>query len=452
MLVAEQLAEFAAGAPLLPATARAATVRAVLDLMTAAVAGWATAGATAAREGARRSWGLGRASCWFSDLRLTAPGAAFANAAAAAALDLDDGHRAAAGHPGAAIIPAVIADAEQQGAGVDQVLVAIAVGYDVAVRISAARDFSALPTMSTGIWCGQGVAAALGALRGLPPAHIAQAIAIAGTVAPAMAPVGYSRLAGNHVKEGIPAATATGITAVDLAEAGFTGPLDLLDHASYAAATLVGGLGARWMVEGVYFKPYSCCRWAHAAIDGALDLMAAHAIVPAEIERIDVETFGRALRLGNEVAPRTLESAQYSVPFCVALAVLRGPDALLPMLDDALADAAVPRLAARVHLHLDPTLDAMFSAAVPARVTLTARGRRFTATVTAPRGEPTNPMSVDDLTHKLHATTARCGVPDAAGPIVAAIRSLERGDLAPLLEVLRTRRGAVRARAEPAVS
>ncbi len=58
-------------------------------------------------------------------------------------------------------------------------LAAIAVGYEVGVRISAARDLKNVPTTNTGLWGGQAATAAVGALRGLPPLQIAHAIAIA---------------------------------------------------------------------------------------------------------------------------------------------------------------------------------------------------------------------------------------------------------------------------------
>jgi len=293
--------------------------------------------------------------------------------------------------------------------------------------------------MASGLWCGQGVAAAVGALRGLPPDTIAHAVAIAGTVAPALAPVGNTRFMGNHVKEGIPAATANGMIAAELAQAGFTGPLDLLDDPSYDPAVLREGLGERWMIEGVYFKPYSCCRWAHAAVEAALGLQARHGFAADDIVRLDIATFGRALSLNNEIAPRSLESAQYSVPFCVALALLRGPDALLPMLDAALADAEAIGLAGRIALAVDPALDAMFSAAVPARVTVATRTGRFTTTVTAPRGEPANPMSWDDLARKARVATRALADRGFADHAVASVRSLGEGRLEPLLGVLRTR-------------
>src|SRR5689334_21645366 len=96
--ITERLATFESEAADLPEPVRLGAVKCVFDLTTAAIAGYGTPIAVAAREVAHESWGAGPAAVWFTDERLSAPGAAFANAAAACSLDLDDGHRAAAGH------------------------------------------------------------------------------------------------------------------------------------------------------------------------------------------------------------------------------------------------------------------------------------------------------------------------------------------------------------------
>jgi 2-methylcitrate dehydratase PrpD len=156
-----------------------------------------------------------------------------------------------------------------------------------------------------------------------------------------------------------------------------------------------------------------------------------------QIEAIDIDTFGRSLTLNNEVAPRSLESAQYSLPFCIALAAIRGPEALLPMLDDTLGDERVLALARRVRLHLDAPFDAMFSASVPGRVTVTARGQRFSETVLAPRGEPTNPMSWNDLERKFLIATGRMIDQSFAESVLSASRKVRSGEFRPLAAVLR---------------
>lgn len=437
MTVAQQLGEFLAATEAV-AGAPADKVRAaLLDLTIAAIAGHKVPGTLAARQAAGTAWGGTAAPVWFSGKRLSVPGAAFANSAAASMLDLDDGHRAAAGHPGASIIPAVLATAAVTGDGDARIASAIALGYEIAVRIATSRDFAALTTMVSGPWVGQGAAAAAAWLRRLTPGQTAQAIAIAGASAPNLSAVAYSRVMGNHLKEGIPWATATGLAAVDLAAAGFTGPTDLLDNDTlFARGKLLDGLGERWAIEGVYFKPYSCCRWAHAAIDAVLDISSAHAIEAGEIDRIEVETFAWALRLTNEPAPRTLESAQYSVPFCVALAATRGKEPLACLSEDWLADDRTIALARRVTMTTDPGFEARFPAAVPARVRLHASRGSFERTVETPLGEPANPLSWTALEQKFETVARRVLSAGDSDRFQAAIARLAAGKIAPLVAAL----------------
>ncbi len=436
MVIALELARFVSEAQGLNDTVRAAVLRVILDVLSSALFGLQSPGGRAALEAARKTWGAGQAQVWFSGTRLPVSGAAFANSAIASILDIDDGHRAAAGHPGASIIPAVLAQADVAATTADRLLTAIAVGYEIGIRVSAARDFTRLETLASGLWSAHGAAAAVAHIRNLPTPLIAQAIAIAGTMAPNLASIGYTRQMGTHVKEGIPWSTATGISAIDLAEAGFTGPLDLLDDAgSFNRAMLLDGLGQSFLVETVYFKPYSCCRWGHAAIDAALDLAAQNDVVPGSVRAIDIDIFGRALRLNNDVVPTTLESAQYSIPFTVALALTRGRAALLPLQAKSLEDEATIALARLVRLSVDPEFDRMFSARVPSRVTIKTDNRVLTKTVLDPKGEPTNPMSWNDLKDKL-MVAAQDYEPSFSKGLVAAVEALGAGNLAVLRGIL----------------
>ena len=357
MTITQQFAGFLSATHHVEGAPAAKARAAIFDLVTAAIGGFPAPGAMAAREAAKTIWGGSAAPVWLTGERLSTPGAAFANSAAASVLDLDDGHRAAAGHPGASIIPAVFATAAITGDSLDQrIITAITLGYEVAVRIAASRDFAALTTMVSGPWVGQGAAAAAAWLRRLSPEQTTEAIAIAGASAPNLAAVAYSRVMGNHLKEGIPWRRAPA-SPPSTSPGGFTGPTDLLDNDElFAPDKLLAGLGSRWAIEGVYFKPYSCCRWAHAAIDAVLDLKNQHSIAAGDITGIEVETFGWALRLNNEVAPRTLESAQYSVPFCVALAATAGGDALVRLSDEWLAESGDDRARAAGFSQRRPTV------------------------------------------------------------------------------------------------
>lgn len=449
MTVTQTLAAFACETTSLPPPARSAAVRTVFDLVAVAIAGRRTSGGLAALRAAPSAWGPGSASCWFSQERLTIPGAAFVNAAFASMLDLDDGHRGASGHPGAAVIPAVLATAEAHGADAERVLMAIAIGYEIGVRIAGARDVGTLHTFDSGLWCGQAAAAAAGWLRGLDAGRLANAIAIAGTTAPGQTATAYTKLMGNNVKEGIPFATSLGLAAVELAAQGFTGPIDFLDEERrYDRAILTADLGRSWLIETTYFKPYGCCRWAHAAIDALVDLMRDERLAADEVKALRVETFAQTLWLNNDLAPPTLEAAQYSVPFCLAATAIHGGKALLPLDDALLADPKVLAFAPRVSLAVASDLDPMFPRSVPARIAVTTERGALSRTVLAPRGEPGNPLSDADLREKFLTIARGRLAPAISASVLDALAALDAGEISPLLACL----GAAPALARPTVT
>jgi 2-methylcitrate dehydratase PrpD len=401
-----ELAAFCVATDTVDDRVQQAALRTLLDTIGVAAIGSMTSGGRASFDAAPAVWGSGRSRVWFSGRQLTAPGAVFVNATYAASLDLDDGHRGAAGHPAAAIVPAVLALAGDRALPASRLLTAIALGYEVAVRVAASRDVNALRTTDSGLWCGYGTAAAAAWLLGCSAPIAAHAMAISGQTATGQYATGWTRL-GHTVKEGIPWAAANGVQAAFLAAAGHTGPTDLLDEASVYDRTKLLDRSRSWAVEQAYFKRYSCCRWAHAAIDAALLLQEEHVLVGSEIDEILVETFERAITLPNQPAPTSNEAAQYSIPFCVAVALLHGKAALLPLEDRYLADPAVLALASRVTLKTSPRYAGAFPSTTPATLSIVSGGRRFALEVVRPKGEPTNPMSGEELAHKFEALTSR---------------------------------------------
>jgi 2-methylcitrate dehydratase PrpD len=111
----------------------------------------------------------------------------------------------------------------------------------------------------------------------------------------------------------------------------------------------------------------------------------------------------------------------------VALALTRGRSALLPLQEKSLADASTIALAGLVRLSVDPEFDRMFSARVPSRVTIKTADRVLTKTVLDPKGEPTNPMSLDDLKDKLMVAAQGYG-PSFSQELVTAVEALGAGN------------------------
>lgn len=416
--------------------------RCLLDLIAAAVAGAQSEAAALCRGTVKRMMGEGASGIWFAGDSRAAAGAAFANSAAASALDLDDGHRAAGGHPGASIIPAVLAVAQEVSADWPAVLAAIVAGYEVAVRVSAARDFNALDTFSTGRWCAFGVAAAAGRLKALSIRQTAEAISLAGVLSPGLSAAGYSRVMGNYAKEGIPWATFTGLWAVELASGGFTGPLDILDHPDYFNAdTIKSGLGESICLDNVYFKPYGCCRWIHCALQSLDTLLRDNGIRPDDIVSIEVHTFERALRLNNYPDPDNLESAQYSIPFCLAVIAVEGGAALLPLRAGLLHRPDLVALAGRVSLRSAPELDSLFPEQTAARVVVRTGKGSFASTCHHPLGDPDSPMDWNRLVRKFREIADDLLAVADQDRILDAVRALPArgpGELATCLGETRT--------------
>ncbi len=358
--------------------------------MAAVAAGFGSALAGSTRAAAMAVYGPGTSGVWLDGGRLAISGAAMCNAAAASALDIDDGHRGAAGHPGAGIIPAVLAVAEAMNAADDDVFDALALGYDVGLRVGASRPIPTIETYFSCRWLTYGVAAAVSRLLGLDAACTAHAMAIAGAEGPIVYPSATSRYQGSTVKEGIPPAVVVGLTAAFRARAGATGPRDLLDRDDrFTRAVILGNLGEHWWLEDCYLKPYACCRYMHAAIDAIVALRK-----PGRpVRSLRIETFPRSLGLTNERAPATLEGAQYSFHFSCALAALRGTGALQPVDPAALVDPEVLELANRTELATHDDFADAFPAATPGRVLLDQGDGPETMTVPFPLGDVANPMN-----------------------------------------------------------
>ncbi len=435
--VVGDLAAYIAAARSTPLAApeREAALKCIVDLLPAVAVGLDDPGPASIRKTAPAIYGQGKNPIWFTGQTGTLLGAAWANSAAAAALDLDDGNRFARGHPGAAIIPAAFAVAHETGASLEDILKAIVIGYEVGVAVGAARTSYG----SSGTWIPFGVVAAAAALRKTPRDQIEQALAIAGESAPNQLFAGgpaprNPHPEGSAIKEGIPWGTVTGLTALFLAEAGHTGPRNILDSARHYRFAEDLELGADPHICKTYFKPYACCRHIHAPIAALLDLMETHGIDGHQIETMAVDIHAAGLRISNRPSPQNLVDIQYSIPYCLALVALHGAQTLVPVTSEALMLKGSAELAEKVSLKLDPELDAIYPEDIRACVTVTANGKHYVSEPTPPKGEPL--MSWEDLEDKFKIATRLIASHDRQDRVLDAIARLRTGDLSALTACL----------------
>jgi 2-methylcitrate dehydratase PrpD len=402
----------------------------LLDTIASAAGGFPTGNAHQMREAGQAAFGSGNAPIWFSAQTQHPAAALLANCAAASALDIDDGHRGAAGHPGAAIIPAVLQEAARQGRSGHDMLAAIIIGYEIACRVASARHSGSVRTYSSGRWTGYGVAAALGWLRGLAPETLVNAMTIAGVEAPENLPAGsYRRL--SSVKGSSPWSTLTAMVAVERAVAGADGPEDALDRSDvYDVPRMTTGLGASWEIEATYLKRYASCRYTHASIDALLAVLGERGVASHRIGSLVVEVFPAALTITNERSPSTLEGAQFSIPFCAALAALRGTSAFQPIRLESLSDPEVIALSDRIEIRSTSDFAHSFPASTPSRIRIELDGSRRELTVVHPIGDVENPMSRIQVIQKLEQLGNGSSSHRSLAQVVAEISELSADHLA----------------------
>jgi len=334
--------------------------------------------------------------------------AAWLNGTAMCALELDEGHKQAQGHPAAHVVPAVLAAVQASRHPVlgVEVLAAVLAGYEVAARFGRATRLRA-DLHTHGHWGAAGAGAAVARLRGLPPEGIAAAVdASTGLVHVTPWKV---VLAGSFVRNLWAAgANVAGLIGARLAAGQLAEVEGTVDHTlgvlgSLEVSELTSGLGRRWDVTGGYFKRHASCSYTHPAADAVLDLMAG-SVRPEDVARVVVDTHRLAAPLAA-VDVRTRVAAMFSLPYVVAVAAVRGrvaPDAFSP---EARRDQRLLDLALRVEVRHDPALDARLPAERANRVTLLlADGRSLVAEVPNPVGDADHlPMGPADVRGKLAA-------------------------------------------------
>lgn len=395
--------------------------RCLLDLLGSMLAGALAPVSGAAAAAAREQWPGAGAPLVYSGGTAHPAGAAFAGGVMANALDIDDGYRPVKGHPGAAVIPAALAAGCATGAAGDELLAAIAVGYEVALATGLLTHAGYADYHASGSWAAAGAAAVTARLLGLPRGPTLHALGIAEYHAP-ISPMVRCLDAPAMVKDGIGWGSMVGVASAYLARAGFTG----IPPALAQDGPVTGSLGESFRLEELYFKPYACCRWAHPAIAAALQVAREHDLTPAGIGAIVVETHSLGARLGGS-RPRDTEEAQYSIPFPVAAALVHGRVGPRQVLGEGLDDEAVLALAGRVRLVAAADLDALFPGRCLARVrVLTAGGREATSAVHAAPWDPDRPPTDDELEQKFNWLAGEVLPAPRAAELLTLVREFDR--------------------------
>ena len=369
------------------------------------------------------------------------PYAALANGTSAHSLELDDTHQAGSIHLGVSVFSAALAVAEQVGASGRDFLTASVVGFEVAARLAMAlkptehyaRGFH--PTATCGTF---GAAASAAKLLGLSEAQLLSALGIAGSQSAGS----MEFLAeGAWTKRLHPGwAAFSGVHAALLAKEGFIGPRTILEGRdgflkAYGLRPdprkISAGLGEDFQILRTAVKPHACCRYTQAPIDAVLSIVQEHDVQPEQVKQITIGMLETGIPVICEPAarksrPTNVVEAQFSLPFGVAVALLKRRAGLDEFSEAMLADAAVGALMSKVGYEPDPQLEKNYPKEWPAwaRVSLNT-GQEVSAQVRFPKGDPENPLSWDELTAKYVDLATAVWTDARADRVCEAVRGLE---------------------------
>jgi 2-methylcitrate dehydratase PrpD len=295
--------------------------------------------------------------------------AALCNGTAAHGEDYDDTFEGGPVHAGAVVIPAMLAAAEQHALTGQDLERGIAVGCEVMCRLCAVAPMRVHKAgfHPTAVFGALGAAAAVASALSLDATQWCHALGIAGSMASGI----IEYLAeGAWTKRMHPGwAAQAGYRAARLAQAGFTGPRTLFEgeHGFFHAfantadgnfAAMLDGAGERWLCADIAFKPYACGTMAHPYVDCARKLVAA-GVQPSEIASIECKTAeGIVHRLWEPLAakrnPANGYAAKFSIPYAIAVAMLRDDAGIKEYEESIVRDSAVRALAEKIHYVVDP--------------------------------------------------------------------------------------------------
>ena len=392
-------------------------------------------------ELARAQAGPAEASILGTWERVAVGAAAFANGAQAHALDFEDAFDAAPSHPNASLIPAALALAQSQPRiSGREFLAAMAIGCDLSCRVALAAGaaLERSPWYPPPIFGAIGAVAAAARLLQLDERQVRDAFSLLLCQLACPGEIKHSeRTVLRAVREAFPASAA--VTSAQLAARGVRGfetPLEgkggffsLFAAGEYDASALFAGLGERFYVDELTFKPWPSCRGTHPYIEAAQELRARYGFDAARIRSVQAR-IGPVQRMLSEPlarkrAPATVIDAKFSIPFTVAAAFVQPEVTLDSFAPATLADPALLALARRVEFDYH---ERGISASGGALEVTLDDGSRLAVDVPEARGGPGRPLDDGRLLGKFVDCAARAAQPldaDAARALVDRVLAID---------------------------
>ncbi len=360
----------------------------------------------------------GRTTLIGSGKKITMHNAALLNGMNAHAAELDDGHRFGMIHLGAPVITAMFALAENTNLDAAHFVKGIVVGYEAAIRLaSAVQPGHKLRGYHTTGTCG-----AIGAAIGMAAAmddtreQFATVLSAAATDAAGILQVIDE---GSKLKPyNAGRAAVAAMNAAFMGRTALNGPRDVLGGArgffkvmadEIKTPYLTEGFGGQYAIELIYRKPYAACRHCHAAIEAALHLRRPDKAFLDAVKKIEVVTYGLAVKGHDHTKVQGASSAKMSIPYSVAAALVYGEAGFQQFEGECLDNPLLQELMDKMEVSEDPELSKLVPQKRVAIVKVTTETEVLEQRVDFPKGEPENPITREELESKYFSLMKAAG-------------------------------------------
>ncbi len=376
-----------------------------------------------------------------SGLGLDVVSATLANALMVRVMDYNDIYwQQDPSHP-SDLIPAAIAMAERGRMDGRALVLGIVLGHEVEMRLCEA----AFPGIRERGWHHATLTAfaspvVAGRMLGLDAARIQHAIGISASRHATLGAITAGKLT-MMKNTADPMATQSGVLAALLAGEGYTGPEHVLDGKEglvhvmgpeWKLEVLTDGLGESWRIERCGMKAFPTEALTHAPISAVLELVREHDLSPARITKVRIRSLARAADIladPSKYDPRSKETADHSLPYVIAAAIVDRQVTPRQLEPDRILDEEIRAQLPKVEVVADPEIEALFPALQRVHVTIeTADGLTLEKQLDYPKGDPRNPLSDDEVEEKFTALAEPVLSAPARRRLVDAVWALDSLD------------------------
>jgi len=349
------------------------------------------------------------------------------------------------------IIPAALTPAEYKGLDGKELLVGVMIAYELEMRLC----LCAFPGVREVGWhhasLTQFVSPLVAArMFGLTEDQAVAACGISGSSHFTLGGVVAGHLT-NMKNTADPMATEAGVRAAMLASTGYSGPVELFEgkegvfevvsNVEWRSEEMLKDLGEKFLITECGYKAFPTEALTHQPITAVMDAMGENNVDPHDVAEVKIETTTRGADILSDPSkyePRTKETADHSLPYCIAVAVTKGNVLPSDFTDEAIKDPFVWETLPKIKVVANPEIDAMFPGVKRAIVTITTKdGQSFTKQADHAKGRAENPLSDEELIDKFKANASHAMTEGAMDKIVEATFALESiGNVAEYMRLL----------------